>query len=307
MPLPSDLDILRCCVSRDDAVQVDRVERRLARELVARHDHARDPEEEDVGAGHQHVGRIERAQVLAVLVRPAERGERPEPGGEPGVEHVLVLPHRAAAAALARSVRLDDELRRVAVVAVPDGNAVPPPELPRDVPVADVLQPVDVDASHRSGRMRSLPSRAPRGRARRAAPSARTTGRRAAARRRCRTGSSAAPRAGASRPSRATLGSSSATMRSRASKRSSPRSASGRAPSASSTSRICPSASITIGIARSWRLPTSKSFASCAGVIFTTPGAECGIGVVGDHRDLDVRDRQRTARPTRSRSGHRPG
>src|SRR5690606_31992309 len=29
---------------------------------------------------------------------------------------------------------------------VPDGNSMSPPELPRDVPVADVLHPVDVNA-----------------------------------------------------------------------------------------------------------------------------------------------------------------
>src|SRR6185503_1864762 len=33
----------------------------------------------------------------------------------------------------------------IAFIAVPDGNAVSPPQLPGDIPVADVLQPVDVD------------------------------------------------------------------------------------------------------------------------------------------------------------------
>ena len=54
------------------------------------HDHARDPEEEDVVARLQHGGRIEAAQVGRV-VRPAERAERPEPRAEPGVQHVGVL------------------------------------------------------------------------------------------------------------------------------------------------------------------------------------------------------------------------
>ena len=42
-------------------------------------------------------------------------------------------------------------------------------------------------------------------------------------------------------------------------------------PAASSTSRSAPCSSITTGIGSPCRRPTSKSFASCAGVIFTTP------------------------------------
>jgi hypothetical protein len=34
---------------------------------------------------------------------------------------------------------------------------------------------------------------------------------------------------------------------------------------------MVPVAVITTGIGSSWRWPTSKSFASCAGVIFTAP------------------------------------
>ena len=125
-------------------------------------------------------------------------------------------------------------------VAVPDGNAMAPPELPRDVPVADVRRA--------SGR-RPLPSlgqdanasvahrlRAP---ARRAASSSRTTGRTGAARPPCRSGSSAARRAGAARPSRAgPLPRSIATIVSRASKRSRPRSSPARAPSPCVVSRV---------------------------------------------------------------------
>src|SRR5947208_13632915 len=35
---------------------------------------------------------------------------------------------------------------RIAVLAVPDRNAMTPPELPRDVPVSNVLEPVHVHA-----------------------------------------------------------------------------------------------------------------------------------------------------------------
>ena len=48
---------------------------------------------------------IERREVAACCVGPAERGERHKPGREPGVEHVLVLAHRAAAVGAARRGR----------------------------------------------------------------------------------------------------------------------------------------------------------------------------------------------------------
>ena len=223
MPLPNDFDILRCFVSRAMPCRYTVWIRRLAHELEARHDHARDPEEQDVGAAHEHVRRVERAQVRRVL-RPAERRERPEPGREPRVEHVLVLPHGAAAGRAVRHV-IAAHGDAAARIAVPHRNAMPPPELPRDVPVANGLEPVDVHAfpplGHECGCGRRARLRAP---ARRAASSSRTTGRTGAARPPCRSDSSAAPRAGAAPPSPSAPASLSiATMRSRASKRSMPR------------------------------------------------------------------------------------
>src|SRR4030095_6703966 len=95
-----------------------------------------------VWAGHEHVGRVERAEVLGLLVRPAEGGEGPEPRREPRVEDVLVLTDGPAAARPLVQVEAArvDVLRRVAVVAVPHGDAMSPPQLTRDVPVADVLE-----------------------------------------------------------------------------------------------------------------------------------------------------------------------
>ena len=51
------------------------------------------PEEDDVEARNQHVGWVEALQ-RRILPGPAERGERPQRGGEPGVQHVLVLAQR---------------------------------------------------------------------------------------------------------------------------------------------------------------------------------------------------------------------
>src|SRR5204863_3555277 len=60
-----------------------------AHELQAHHDHARDPKENNVEAGDEYVRRIERFQFTRWF-GPAERGERPERRGEPGVEDVWV-------------------------------------------------------------------------------------------------------------------------------------------------------------------------------------------------------------------------
>src|SRR5262249_12041545 len=99
-------------------------------------------------------GRDEAAGIPALelrgLVRPAERGERVERRREPRVEHVLLLAQLGRAALGARlGLGVDDG--DVAVGAVPDRDAVPPPDLARDAPVADVLHPVEVDAREALG------------------------------------------------------------------------------------------------------------------------------------------------------------
>ena len=84
---------LRALLVADEGVDVDVAERHFVHEVQAHHHHPGDPEEDDVEAGDEHVGRIEALQLLRLL-RPAERRERPERRGEPGVEHVLVARER---------------------------------------------------------------------------------------------------------------------------------------------------------------------------------------------------------------------
>ena len=55
------------------AVEEDGGEGRTAGELEAHHDHARDPEEQDVVPRFHDAGRVEARQVRGRLVRPAER------------------------------------------------------------------------------------------------------------------------------------------------------------------------------------------------------------------------------------------
>ncbi len=119
-------------------MHVDAAERDLARELEAHHHHPGHPQEQDVARRREHVGRVEGAQLRGV-VGPAERRERPQLAREPGVEHVgIPLP----ALALRRL-----EARIGLLPAVVDGDLVAPPELARDAPGADVLQPLDVAAA----------------------------------------------------------------------------------------------------------------------------------------------------------------
>ena len=103
-------------------------ERDLAHRLQPEHDHARHPEEDDVIARHEHIRGVE-VRKFRRLFRPAHRGERPQPGREPGVQHILVLPHGRAALGADRHLLLGHG-NLAARVAVIRRDAVPPPELP---------------------------------------------------------------------------------------------------------------------------------------------------------------------------------
>ena len=105
--------------------------------------HAANPEGNNIIDRHEQVRGIEVLQILGV-VRPAERGERPQGRREPSVQHVLILLNvrRTALAAASRVFAADGH--RAAVVAVPHRNAVAPPQLTADAPVADIFHPVHI-------------------------------------------------------------------------------------------------------------------------------------------------------------------
>ena len=115
-------------------MHVDVAEGHVAGEAQAHHHHARHPEEQDVARRREDVGGIERAQ-LGRVVRPAERRERPQRAGEPRVEHVGVAHPTLALGRL--------EPRIGVLAAIPDGDLVAPPQLPRDGPVVDVVHPAE--------------------------------------------------------------------------------------------------------------------------------------------------------------------
>ena len=147
MTLPLDFDIFWPALVAHQGVDVDGAERHIAHEVQAHHHHAGDPEEDDVEAGDQHVGRVVALQ-LRRLLRPAERRERPQRRREPGVEHVGIAPQRdILAVVLARqlpcaaaSSSVDED---VAVRPVPRRDLMAPPELARDAPGLDVAHPVE--------------------------------------------------------------------------------------------------------------------------------------------------------------------
>ena len=60
-------------------MDVDVAERHIAHELESQHNHARDPEEDDVESGHEHARGIIFVQRRG-RVRPAEGGKGPESG-----------------------------------------------------------------------------------------------------------------------------------------------------------------------------------------------------------------------------------
>ena len=121
------------------------VKRHIAGELQPRHDHPRDPEEDDVKAGHQHAGRVKRLH-LRRLRRPAQRRERPQRRRKPGVQHIRFLRQRHLAAQVVlvahRLFGIADI--QVAAVVIPRRYPVPPPQLPADAPVLDVVHPLKI-------------------------------------------------------------------------------------------------------------------------------------------------------------------
>ena len=129
----------------DQAVDVHFSERHVVHELEAHHDHAGNPEKDDVETRDQHAGRVVALQ-FGCLFGPAQGRERPQRGGEPGVQHVLVLVqrHRGVEACFAAGVVLVLADVNSALVVVPGRNAMTPPELAADAPVFDAVHPVEI-------------------------------------------------------------------------------------------------------------------------------------------------------------------
>ena len=121
-------------------MNVDVVKRRFARKFDARHNHAAHPKEDDVVGGDERARRVKLCKIVGLL-RPAERAERPQPRRKPRVEYVGILFEFGR-----RTLRTDVHVfarndRLPAFFAVPHRNAVTPPQLTADAPVADIFEP----------------------------------------------------------------------------------------------------------------------------------------------------------------------
>ncbi len=126
------------------------LERFLPHEFFTHGDHPGYPEEDDVVASDQHTGGIPVFQFFR-LIRPAERGERPQAGAEPGVQAVFFLMDVGAAAFGAYCQIRPGSSHFSAVVAVPDRNPVAPPDLPGNAPVMDVFHPLEIGIGESAG------------------------------------------------------------------------------------------------------------------------------------------------------------
>ena len=120
-----------------DARKIDVAERMRSLELVSGHDHARHPEEDDIRSGHQVVGRVEEF-LFRGLFRPTHDRERPQPGTEPGIQHIFFLTPPVAFR------RIHAHIHFVGGIFVPRRDPVSPPDLTADAPVLNVLHPMEI-------------------------------------------------------------------------------------------------------------------------------------------------------------------
>ena len=124
----------------DQGMDIDVPEGDFVGEVEPHHDHPRHPEEENVEAGHEQGCRIETRQV-GRLFGPPQGGKGPEGRREPGIENVGI-PGDIGAFAGGADRRILPEYGQMATgTTAPGRNPVAPPYLPRNAPVADVVDP----------------------------------------------------------------------------------------------------------------------------------------------------------------------
>ena len=113
-------------------------------ECQAHHDHAGHPEENDIISRNQSARGIEMFEFLCFL-RPPHGLKGPKSGTEPGIQHILILMNVPASAFRTGLHIHTGNCCLPAILAIPCGNAMPPPKLTGNTPVTDVLQPIAVN------------------------------------------------------------------------------------------------------------------------------------------------------------------
>ena len=128
----------------DNSGEVHVFEGHLPHVFITGHDHAGDPEEDDVRAGDQIGGRIECPEcfifgIALGIPGPPHGGKWPQPRTEPGVKHVRILRPAVSGRGLHAAINF--------LAAVPYRHPVSPPQLSADTPVLDAFQPVVINPS----------------------------------------------------------------------------------------------------------------------------------------------------------------
>ncbi len=124
------------------AVDVDLLERYFTGEFHRHHDHAGNPQADDVVSCHHNVGRVKRFQFLG-LFGPAQGRESPKGRREPGIQNIGILHkfHACSQIMFIPCFLFTAPYIDVAIGVIPGGNSMSPPELPGDTPVFDVSHP----------------------------------------------------------------------------------------------------------------------------------------------------------------------
>ena len=110
------------------AGDVDFLEGDLTGELKRHHDHAGDPEENDVEAGNQYVGWVKAIEKFP-LIGPAQGGEGPQRRGKPGIQNIFILVqlNLVAESMAGAHVRFVVANIHLAIFIIPGRNPVSPP------------------------------------------------------------------------------------------------------------------------------------------------------------------------------------
>ena len=114
-------------------------------EVHGHHDHAGNPEEDDVEAGYHHAGWVELTQGVGVF-RPAKGREGPQCRREPGVENVFVLTQGNVGTEVIFFTHFVFVAANINVTrfVIPCRDTVTPPQLTRDTPVLNIAHPGEV-------------------------------------------------------------------------------------------------------------------------------------------------------------------
>ena len=123
--------------------------------LIPGKNHTDYPEENNIIPCHQHIIGIKIIQILCLL-RPSQGRKRPQRRGKPGIQRILILIHMGTAAFRAFPWILPCHHKFPAVSTIISRNPVPPPELPGNAPVTDIIRPVKVDLLHPLWQQRNL-------------------------------------------------------------------------------------------------------------------------------------------------------